>query len=147
MKVNHRLMALVSIAALASALVACGGSDSGSASASTVTPSPTSAGNGGGEVGEPTREVEVLMYDNYFEPTEIRLAVGEAVNIVAKNEGAAMHNMHILSAASEGKDFTSAPLVNPGETSEFVVQFNTAGTFKFQCDLHLPGMVGEVIVE
>ena len=64
-----------------------------------------------------------------------------------ENKGAAIHNMHVLSSETEGKDFTSAPMVNPGDSSSFDVQFSSPGTFKFQCDFHLPGMVGEIIVE
>lgn len=127
--------------------VACGG-DSGSAATPQATSGTTAAtSTGPTEIGEPTREVIVSMLDNYFEPEEIRVAVGEAVNIVAKNDGVAIHNMHVLSSATEGQDFRSAPLVNPGDSSEFVVQFSQAGTYKFQCDLHLPDMVGEFIVE
>ena len=154
MRIHPRRLLLLSASAVAVLAVACGGGDDGNttsssseASSSGGNAAPAAAAQGGGEVGEATREIEVLMKDNFFEPTEIRLAVGEAVTIAAKNDGVAIHNMHVLSAATEGKDFTSAPLVNPGETSEFTVQFSQPGTYKFQCDFHLPGMVGEIIVE
>lgn len=143
--VSKRWVALLPAVVLAAAGVACGGGDDG-ASAATIAPSQTEA-QSGGEVGEPEREIEVSMKDNFFEPTEIRLKVGEAVTLTAKNDGVAIHNMHVLAAESEGKDFASAPMVNPGDSSSFDVQFSKAGTFKFQCDFHLPGMVGEIIVE
>ena len=143
---THRSPLLLFAAALAALAVACGGGGDNGDSNGTPTATPT-ATQGGGQVSDPEREIEVLMKDNFFEPTEIHLAVGEAVTIVAKNDGVAIHNMHVLSAGTEGKDYASAPIVNPGETSEFAVQFSQAGTFKFQCDFHLPGMVGEIIVE
>ncbi len=144
---GKRWIGLIPVALLAAAVVACGGSttnEGGGGGAATATTAPTNAPSTGG--GEP-REIEVLMVDNAFEPTEIRLKVGETARITAKNGGVAIHNMHVLSAATEGKDFASVPIVNPGEESTFEVQFSTAGTFKFQCDFHLPGMVGEIIVD
>lgn len=145
MQINKRWTALVAGAALLSATVACGGDDGetpANGSAATVEATATTAA-----AAEPSREIEVLMHDNFFEPTDIRLAVGEAVTIEVKNMGVAIHNMHVLSSETEGKDYTSAPLVNPGDSSEFVVQFSTPGTYKFQCDFHLPGMAGEITVE
>lgn len=149
MRINKRWTALIAGAALLSATVACGGDDGGSSADATPTGTATAAATTGAATtpGEASREIEVLMQDNFFEPTEIRLAVGEAVTIDAKNVGVAIHNMHVLSSETEGKDYTSAPLVNPGDSSEFVVQFSKPGTYKFQCDFHLPGMVGEITVE
>ncbi|MCK9485156.1 MAG: cupredoxin domain-containing protein [Dehalococcoidia bacterium] len=143
--IKKQWVALLPVAILAAASVACGGDNGGNGGAAT-TAAPT-ATQGATTPGTPEREIDVLMKDNFFEPTEIRLKVGETVTINAVNEGVAIHNMRILSNATEGKDFASAPLVNPGETSSFDVMFSTAGTFTFQCDFHLPGMVGEVIVE
>jgi len=149
MRINQRWTALIAGAALLSTAVACGGDDGAAAENNTAAGAATAEATAttAATAAEPSREIEVLMQDNFFEPTEIQLAVGEAVTIVAKNEGVAMHNMHVLSAETEGKDYTSDPLVNPGESSEFVVQFSTPGTYQFQCDLHLPGMVGEITVE
>jgi len=142
---NKRRVVVLPAIMLAAISAACGG-DAESASPATAAPSGTTP-SAVATLGTPEREIEVLMKDNVFEPTEIRLKVGEAVTINAKNVGAAMHNMRVLSNETEGKDFASAPMVNPGDDSQFVVQFSTAGTFKFQCDFHLPGMVGEIIVE
>lgn len=134
---------MLAVAVLAAAIVACGGGEAdedGADATSVATDAPAAAD------GE-RREIEVILRDNFFEPAEIRLKVGEAATIEAKNEGVAIHNMHVLSAATEGEDFRSEPLINPGQESKFDVQFSTAGTYQFQCDLHLPGMVGQIIVE
>lgn len=143
---GSRWIALLAGTLLAAATVACGGGDGSTEDASATAGAAATQAPDAGTSAE-AREIEVLMKDNFFEPTEIRLKVGEAVTIEAKNEGVAIHNMHILSSATEGTDFRSDPLVNPGEESAFDVQFSTAGTYAFQCDLHLPGMVGEIIVE
>lgn len=140
---SRKWLALLPVAVLAAASVACGGGNDG-AGAATAEPTAT---QGASTPGAPSREIEVLMHDNYFEPVEIRLQVGETVTLNAVNEGVAIHNLHVLSSATEGKDYSSAPLVNPGDSSAFDVMFSTAGTFTFQCDFHLPGMVGEIIVE
>ncbi len=87
------------------------------------------------------------MKDNFFEPNEITVPVNTTVRFVAKNEGTAVHNMHVLSADREGKDFASAQIVNPGETSEFEAKFTQTGDYDFQCDFHLPDMVGVIHVE
>lgn len=142
---STRWIALLSATLLAAAAVACGGGGDDATSEGSAATATTEAPAAGGNA--EAREIEVVLKDNVFEPAEIRLKVGEAATIIAKNEGAAIHNMHVLSSATEGTDFRSAPLINPGEESAFDVQFSTAGTFKFQCDLHLPGMVGEIIVD
>jgi plastocyanin len=149
MRINKRWTALIASAALLSATVACGGDNGGSSTDATSAGTATAEATTSTETtpGEASREIEVLMQDNFFEPAVIELAVGEAVTIEAKNMGVAVHNMHVLSSETEGKDYTSAPLVNPGDSSEFVVQFSQPGTYKFQCDFHLPGMVGEITVQ
>jgi plastocyanin len=145
MQIKRLALVVLSVAALSTAALACGGdSDSdtpadgnGTPAASTTAP----AANGGGS------EIEVDMKDNFFEPDKITVHVGEAVTFEAKNEGAAIHNMHIFSADAEGKDFMSDALVNPGQSSTFTAQFSKAGTYKFQCDFHTPSMAGEITVQ
>jgi plastocyanin len=55
--------------------------------------------------------------------------------------------MHVLSKDGEGKDFASDALVSPGQSSTFEVTFTKTGTYDFQCDYHLPDMVGTITVE
>jgi plastocyanin len=127
-------IAVVAVGVVAVGLaVACGGGSSGSS-----TPAPRAV--------VPAGPIEVAMHDNYFEPTEIEIPRNQTVEIVAKNEGIAIHNLHIISLAEEGKDFISDPIVNPGSESRFEVRFTKAGTYKFQCDFHLPDMVGTITV-
>ena len=74
-------------------------------------------------------------------------AVANAITFVAKNEGQAIHDMHILSFSAEGKDIISNSTIQPGETSTFKATFSKAGVLKFQCDYHLPDMVGTITVK
>tara|TARA_R100000322_G_scaffold130283_1_gene86369 strand:- start:2238 stop:2777 length:540 start_codon:yes stop_codon:yes gene_type:complete len=51
-----------------------------------------------GEVSEASRTVEVVMYDNYYEPEEISVDEGETVRFVVKNEGVLVHEFNIGTA-------------------------------------------------
>lgn len=90
--------------------------------------------------------VAVAMKDNVFEPKEITVEKG-AVTFEVKNVGAAIHNMHIVTNAAEGKDFSSKPTIEGGQNDKFTATFTKPGTYKFQCDFHLPDMVGTITVK
>lgn len=59
----------------------------------------------GAEVGKPgkaseaSRTVEVVMYDNYYEPESITVDAGETVRFVVRNEGMLVHEFNIGTAA------------------------------------------------
>lgn len=66
-------------------------------------------GHGGGhgaaeKIGEPgkasavTRTIEVVMYDNYYEPEEISVKEGETVRFIVKNAGEFVHEFNIGTA-------------------------------------------------
>lgn len=154
--VSVRALAVAVIAGGALMLAAaCGGDDSTSSTptvevktpgtATTAAATTPAGSNGdGGSVSED--KIEVELKDNVFEPKELKVAAGKEVEIHVKNTGQAIHNMHVLSEAKEGKDFTSDLMVNPGKESTFKVKFTTKGTFDFQCDYHVPDMVGKITV-
>tara|TARA_R100000322_G_scaffold154238_1_gene113007 strand:+ start:691 stop:1230 length:540 start_codon:yes stop_codon:yes gene_type:complete len=52
-----------------------------------------------GEAAEASRTVEVVMYDNYYEPEEMSVKAGETVRFVIKNEGMLVHEFNIGTAA------------------------------------------------
>lgn len=128
---------------------ACGGDDE--EGGSTITPGATATnggdngdnGNGGGEA----REIEVVMTDNIFTPKEIKVPVNTTIKFTVPNKGTAIHNMHVLSKDSEGKDYSSDTIVNAGASSTFEVKFTKKGVVDFQCDYHVPEMVGKIVVE
>ncbi|MCO5200674.1 MAG: cupredoxin domain-containing protein [Chloroflexi bacterium] len=128
---------------------ACGGDDD--EGGSTITPGATATkdddnGDNGDNGGE-AREITVDMTDNVFTPKDIKVPVNTLIKFEADNKGTAIHNMHILSKATEGKDYASDLLVNPGESSSFEVKFTKKGVVDFQCDYHVPEMVGKIVVE
>lgn len=87
------------------------------------------------------------MKDNLFEPKTLTVKAGSSVEIVLKNDGQAVHNLHILSAPKEGKDFSSAATIAPGAENKFTIKLTKAGSYVFQCDYHLPDMAGTITVQ
>ena len=61
-------------------------------------------GHGKTEAGEPgkaadvTKTIEIVMYDNYYEPESISVKEGETVRFIAKNMGEAVHEFNIGTA-------------------------------------------------
>ena len=144
-----RLFAAGGIALLVvGAASACGGGGSGdekpTAGIEVKTPGPGGASN---SAEKPSETVKVSMKENLFEPKTFTVPAGKSVEIEAKNDGAAVHNLRILSADKEGKDFSSNATVAPGAESKFTVKLTKPGTYKFQCDYHLPDMVGTITVQ
>jgi len=86
--------------------------------------------------------ITIRMEDNFFEPAEVRLRAGEPVMVIARNTGKLIHNLTV-----PGTPFRSDMVVNAGRSSAFEVRFDEPGTYAFQCDFHVPGMVGTFVVE
>ena len=114
----------------------------------------TTAGTGGGstdteaasddatEVDAASKVVQVAMTDNVFTLSESTAKVGQEIEFVVVNNGAAVHNM-----VFDGTEFASESMINPGDTSSFKATFTEAGVYKFICVFHMPAMVGEITVE
>jgi uncharacterized cupredoxin-like copper-binding protein len=70
----------------------------------TSAPMADSKTGAGAEIGRPaeataaTRTVEVVMYDNYYEPEEISVQEGEIVRFVIRNAGEFVHEFNIGTA-------------------------------------------------
>ena len=86
--------------------------------------------------------LDVEMADNVFNPSDFTVSVGQQVEFVVNNTGAAIHNMRI-----KDTEFKSEAVINPGAASSFTAKFTEAGVYTFVCDFHLPGMVGKITVE
>ena len=103
--------------------------------------------------GTPSGGVAVSLKDNFFEPKDLTVKVGESVTINLTNDGVAIHNMRIAGADGQyntDDDAVSDPqLVNAGATA--TVNWTAPGTpgeVKFQCDFHVSvGMVGTITVQ
>jgi uncharacterized cupredoxin-like copper-binding protein len=51
-----------------------------------------------GKASEATRTIEVVMYDNYFEPESISVQSGEVIRFVVRNEGDFLHEFNLGTA-------------------------------------------------
>ncbi len=91
-------------------------------------------------------EITVDMHDNYFEPDEFTVEAGTSVTVTAVNEGAEIHNLAVRATEEEGQDFETDPIVEPGEEDTFEMTLNEPGEYVFECDYHLPEMVGTITV-
>jgi plastocyanin len=135
---------------------ACGGSDDedngdGDATTKPAATSPAATddddNNGGG-----AKTLDVVMKDNLFEPVEFTVEEGAEVTFNITNEGAAIHNMRVVGEdgqANTDDDAVSDPdLVSAGDAATLVwTAPDESGVYDFQCDFHLPDMVGTITVE
>lgn len=144
------LAAAVGVITATALIAGCGSKDDAKSSGNSETkPAATAAAekdSGGGSSGK-SETITVEMKDNLFAPKDITVERGEAVTFIAKNTGQAVHNMVIQSGATQGKDFMSDAMVNPGAESKFTATFTKAGTVKFVCAYHPPDMVGTITVK
>lgn len=130
----HILLRRALVPALAAvalvALAACGG-DADDAGGSAATKGPVT--------------VDVVMKDMVFEPKTFTFSAGQTVTFKLTNSGPSLHNMHIVSSDVEPKNAATQP-TEAGKPSELTVTFPKKGTYKFQCDLHVPDMAGSITV-
>lgn len=154
-------LVLLALAGAGLALAACGGDDGSGAATKTIETKSAvevaSGGNSGSPAASATKKsddssksgntIKVSLQDNKFEPKDIKVKAGQSVTFELKNDGQAVHNMKILSAKEEGKDYASSALINPEKEDKFSATFKKKGTYKFQCDYHVPDMVGTLTVE
>ncbi len=92
-------------------------------------------------VGEEGRTIVVELYDNYFDPKEIRIAKGEKTKIWLKNKGVNDHTFTVVELDVDVE-------LKPGVEKMVTVEPQTAGTFKVICRFHeKEGMVGELHVQ
>ncbi len=144
--------AIAMVGLMAMVTVGCGGGGGDDATPGLDVATPT--GTGGSPSASPTsgggggETIKIAMTDNVFAPKDFKVKAGQTYTIEAKNNGLAIHNMHVLSKAfGESKDYASSLTVAAGDTSKFEVKFSKKGTVKFQCDYHMPDMAGTITVE
>lgn len=152
-----RLIVLAAAVGLVAALAAaCGGDDSdggiqfkGTNTAGGGSETKTGGGDAkqGGDSSGGASEVAMVFTDNVFAPKDFTVPVGKTVTISIKNNGSAIHNLHVLSKDTEGKDFNSKAQISGGEEDKMQVTFKKKGIVKFQCDYHVPDMVGTITVK
>lgn len=88
------------------------------------------------------REITMASGDNWFDPNELELSVGETVTIIVSNDGVLTHNISI-------DEFGVRKDYRPGETARVTFTPDRAGEFVFYCDEpghREAGMVGVLTV-
>ncbi len=113
----------------------------------TPTPTPTATPASPTPTQGEVLEVTVLLKDNFFDPKDLTVPVNTRVLIIAQNVGQNIHNMRVQSIPTEGKEFVSDIIVTPGTESRFEAFFTKTGIVPFQCDYHVPDMVGTITVQ
>lgn len=122
---------------------------------------PNSDDNGGEPTPVPGGGTEIVMGDNFFEPTDLTVAAGETVAFELVNQGAIIHNMHIAGLDGEyavsgvcdesGPEPCSDPDTIPANgTGQLVwdVPAEAAGLqLPFRCDFHPVEMTGTITVQ
>jgi len=153
-RIGRRAALTVGLLVLGSGIfVACASDDDGNGGdgdnggTTTTATSTATAGGGGGADVDNEMEIEIIFGDNFFDPSEITVPAGTRVKFEYENQGAAIHNMIVMSQETEGENFQSPTIVNPGESGEFEATFTTAGTMSFICAYHQPDMTGTLTVE
>ncbi len=152
--INFRLLILPAMLAGALVLAACSNDDNNgngqpnnpSGNATDDASNENGDENPAGAAGDAVSEITIDMYDNYFEPEEFTVQAGTTVPLTAVNEGAAAHNLVIKAADAEGQDFESEPFMGADDEDTFEFTVNESGEYVFQCDYHLPEMVGTLTV-
>ncbi len=103
---------------------------------------------------------DIVMGDNFFDPNDITVAVGDTVTFNLTNEGVAIHNMRIAQADGsysdagictlDGADPCSDPNAVPGgQTSvlEWEVPDAAGAEIPFRCDFHPLDMTGILTIQ
>lgn len=111
---------------------------------------PPDGGNGGGG------ELEIIMTDNKFAPTDLTVAADTDVSIPLKNNGAAIHNVHVATADGTypvafctvgGETPCSDPARMNGGTTGVLNLNLPAGEYPFRCDYHPIEMTGTITAQ
>jgi uncharacterized cupredoxin-like copper-binding protein len=80
------------------------------------------------------REVEVEATDFAFEGLDsVAAKAGEKIEFKLENKGKAPHNLVFFD--STGKEIGEVDTVQPGEEGEAIVEFETAGTYSYKCEI------------
>jgi len=95
---------------------------------------------------------DIFQGDNFFEPKEFTVELGQTVTFNITNDGAAIHSMRIAGPDGEyntDDDAVSDPeMVNPGETAVLSwIAPDEPATIDFRCDFHLGEQTGTITVQ
>lgn len=127
-----------------------------------------------GDAAEAARTVEIVLGDNFYEPTSLSVTRGETIRFVIVNQGEFIHEFNIatpqmhldhqaemmtmvehgmLTATDfeampgHSHDYANSVLVRPGETAEIVWRFSGDAELEFACNVpghYEAGMAGPI---
>ncbi|HZU40344.1 MAG TPA: cupredoxin domain-containing protein [Solirubrobacteraceae bacterium] len=133
-----KLRALLTAAALALVLAACGSSSSSSSSSgASSTPATTATSAPASKSPSAGKAVQVTMKNLAFTPSVIHATVGQTVTWT--NDDSPPHNVTWVS----GPKFASSGTLNTG--GKFSIKLTQAGTIHYFCSIH-PFMKATIIV-
>ncbi len=134
--VTRRLAAEL-LLAVALAAAGCGGDDTKTQPAQRGHTESTAAEDG-------RRVATTIVGKNIaFDPQTVTIPAREEVTITFDNQDPVPHNLHVL-AGHEG-DFAT-PVESGPRKQQLTVRIDKPGRYTFQCDVHLPGMKGTLVV-
>jgi len=99
--------------------------------------------SGGNQSPKPAPEVTT---DNKFSVTSYQIAANSPAVITVRNDGKAVHNMHILGITGPNGQDVKTELLQPGQSAGLSFTIAQEGTYNFQCDVHPTEMKGTVTV-
>jgi amicyanin len=138
---------LLACLALGLVFAGCGDDDDDDGGGSNDTQQPADEGEGGvQESGEPETTgsgAQVGMASIQFEPAEIEVNAGDTITFT--NNEAVPHDVHKTSGP--GADFKSGPTGGMQEGDTFKLTLDKAGTYEYVCNVHAPGMAGQIMVK
>jgi plastocyanin len=129
-------MRIAMVSAVALALVACGGGGGGSNYSSPTGTTGTTGTTGNTGTTAPTNTFQATDGLS-FNPTTLTVTKGQVVTF---SFGSVTHNV----VFATGSGVTNIPDSHDVSTTR---QFNTAGTFSFQCSIHGGYMAGQITVQ
>ncbi|MFO1445161.1 cupredoxin domain-containing protein [Bacillus sp. Bva_UNVM-123] len=90
---------------------------------------------------ETVKDIEVELYDDYFNPKVITISNGRTTKLILKNKG---RKEHTFTVEKLGIDVE----IQPGKETTITVQPKISGIYELICRYHInEGMTGKVIVK
>jgi plastocyanin len=155
--VGEALVGFLAVALIATFLLAhrelpgSSTADAGASPSAGASATPTGSSASGG--------LEITMTDNKFDNTDLTATAGASVTINIKNNGTAVHNLHVAGANGQfgsqyctaaGPDPCSNPKAVPGgstATLTFTVPNTPGAKIPYRCDFHSTEMSGTITVQ
>ncbi len=101
------------------------------------------------EVVDPNAPPVMTATDNKFTPTSLTAPANSPYTILFRNNGKTKHNLHFYTAAGGQTlaDGAEGAIIDGRETETMTFTTPAAGTYYFQCDLHVTEMNGTFTVQ